>query len=71
MGRNPQPQDEELFGDYTFNPLELSAIYFGPKCSAQDRADLLALLAHGIGHVKAYDAIVADARKLVFRDAKR
>jgi hypothetical protein len=66
-----RPKETEMFGDYAFHPLELSAIYFGPKCSAQDRSDLLVLLAHGLAHVEAYDAIITDARKLVFRGVSR
>jgi Protein of unknown function (DUF2971) len=49
-----RPGDSELFGDYGFYARELRAIYFGPKCSEQDREDLLKLLAHGLDHVEAY-----------------
>lgn len=50
-----RPEDNELFGDYGFNPRELTAIYFGPKCPDEDRADLLKLLAHGLEHVQAHE----------------
>jgi Protein of unknown function (DUF2971) len=46
--------DNELFGDYGFHARELTAIYFGPRCSEQDREDLLKLLAHGLDHVEDY-----------------
>ena len=49
-----RPDDSELFGDYGFHPRELTAIYFGPHCSDEDRRDLLALLAHGLEHVQAH-----------------
>jgi hypothetical protein len=50
-------EDSELFGDYGFNPRELTAIYLGPKCSAEDRADLPKLLTHGLEHVNAYEML--------------
>lgn len=50
-----RPDDSELYGDYGFHPRELTAIYFGPKCPEEDRADLLALLAHGLEHVQAHE----------------
>jgi hypothetical protein len=46
--------DSELFGDYGFHPRELTAMYFGPNCPDEDRMDLLALLTHGLEHVKAH-----------------
>jgi DUF2971 family protein len=49
-----RPDDSELFGDYGFHRQELTAIYFGPNCSAEDRTDLLALLTHGLEHVQAH-----------------
>ena len=57
-----RPDDDELFGDYGFNPLELTAIYLGPKCPDGDRADLLKLLAHGFEHVEAYE-MLSDTRR--------
>jgi hypothetical protein len=50
-----RPEDSELFGDYGFHPSELTAIYFGPKCSEEDCSDLLKLLAHGLEHVQAHE----------------
>jgi hypothetical protein len=63
-----RPGDAELYGDYGFNPRELTAIYFGPKCPQKDRSDLLALLAHGLEHVQAHE-MAGDAQqaKLVSR----
>ena len=49
-----RPDDSELFGDYGFHRRELTAIYFGPNCPDEDRADLLALLTHGLEHVQAH-----------------
>jgi len=49
-----RPDDSELFGDYGFHPRELTAIYVGPNCPDEDRADLLALLTHGLEHVQAH-----------------
>jgi hypothetical protein len=49
--------DAELFGDYGFDPRELTAIYFGPKCPTEDRAELLKLITLGLRHVKAYEML--------------
>jgi hypothetical protein len=57
-----RPDDDELFGDYGFNPRELTAIYFGPGCPDGDRADFLKLLAHGFEHVEAYE-MLSDTRR--------
>jgi hypothetical protein len=54
-----------LFADYGFNSRDLTGIYFGPKCSTEDRSDLLALLTHGLGHVRAYETI-PDAQQARF-----
>jgi hypothetical protein len=53
-----RPEDSELFGDYGFHPGELTAIYFGPKCSEEDRSDLHKLLAHGLEHVQAHEMLL-------------
>jgi hypothetical protein len=52
-----RPDDSELYGDYGFNARELTAIFFGPKCPREDRADLLALLTHGLEHVTPYEMV--------------
>jgi hypothetical protein len=52
-----RPDDSELFGDYGYHPRELTAIFLGPKCTPEDRVDLLALLGHGLEHVKAYEMV--------------
>lgn len=53
-----RPEDSELFGDYGFHPSELTAICFGPKCSEEDRSDLLKLLSHGLEHVQAHEMLL-------------
>jgi hypothetical protein len=61
-----------LFGDYEFHPRELTAIYFGPKCSDGDRADLLKLLSHGLEHVKVYEMLLDTPHaRLVSRPVSR
>lgn len=47
-------------------PRELTKIYFGPKITRQDRSDLVALLAHGLEHVEAHDAVAGTARERKF-----
>ena len=50
-----RPGETGLFADYSFHPRELTGIYFGPKCSTEDRAELLALLALGLEHVREHE----------------
>lgn len=60
--------ETELFGDYGFHLNDLSGIYFGEKCSGDDRRDLMVLLAHGLEHVRAYEAFSdSQQAKFVFR----
>ena len=67
-----RPGEKGLFGVYGFHPDELTGIYFGSKCSAEDRSDLLALLAHGLEHVHAYEAIPDPSQaKFKFRAIAR
>jgi hypothetical protein len=49
---------EDQVAYYDFHLRDLRAIYLGPRCSASDRSDLLALLAHGLEHVRAYDTLL-------------
>ena len=64
----PRFSDSELFGDYGFYGRELTGIYFGPQCSAQDQSDLLALLSHELEHVRAYEAYTDNQEaRLAFR----
>lgn len=60
-----RPGENELFSDYDFHPRELTGVYFGPKCPAEDRGDIQALLAHGLEHVRAY-AVRADRQQARF-----
>ena len=67
-----RPGETGLFGDYGFHPHELTGIYLGPKCSAGDRSDLLALLAHGLEHVRAHDAVLdSQQARFAFRAITR
>lgn len=67
-----RPGETELFADYGFEPPELTGIYFGPQCSAEDRAAMLGLLVHGLEHVQAHEAL-ADSQqaKFTFRAVSR
>lgn len=48
--------DTGAYADMPLNPREASAIFFGSRCSAQNRDDLLALLTGELGHVAAWQA---------------
>jgi len=50
-----------LFSDWGFSPRELSAVYLGPRCSAADESEILALLVHGLEHVTAHRASIRGA----------
>jgi hypothetical protein len=52
-----RPGETGLFADYPMHPRALRGLYFGPKCSANDKSDILSLLAHGLEHVLAYEAV--------------
>jgi Protein of unknown function (DUF2971) len=61
-----------LFGDYGFQSRELTGIYFGLKCSEEDRSELLALLTDGLEHVLVYEAFPdTEQTKFVFRAVAR
>ena len=61
-----RPGESGFFGDYAFDPHDLTGIYFGSKCSAEDRLDLFALLTHGLKNVLAYEAF-PDSHHARFR----
>lgn len=66
------PGETGLFGDYGFHPRELSAVYFGTKCSPEDQADVLGLLSHGLEHVQAWKASPhAQEARFEFREMSR
>ena len=45
-----------LYSDDPFHACELIAVYFGWKCAEDDREAIMALLAHGLGHVGTFRA---------------
>lgn len=51
-----RPGETGLFADYPFYARELTGIYFGSRCSTEDRAELLSLLVQGLEHVSAHEA---------------
>jgi hypothetical protein len=61
-----RPGESGFFGDYAFDPRDLTGIYFGSRCPEDDRLDLLALLSHGLENVAAYEAF-PDSHHARFR----
>lgn len=56
------------FIDRCYDPRELSGIYLGERCPAEQRAKLMALLAHGLEHVRVYEALPDNVKaKFKFR----
>jgi len=67
-----RPGESGLFADYGFHSLEITGLYFGSRCSAEDRSDLIALLEHGLNHVTAYEAISnSQEARFAFRKISR
>lgn len=67
-----RPGETGLFSDYKYHPDELTRVCFGAKCSAEDRSDLLSLLAHGLEHVHAFEAIPDNQQaKFKYREIAR
>lgn len=63
-----KPEESGLFGDFGFSPLELTGVYLGPECSSEKREDLLALLVHGLEHVRVYETLPdTQQAKFTFR----
>jgi hypothetical protein len=60
------------FSDWGFNPREVSAVYLGPRCADEDRADIFRLLVHGLEHVVVYTGRIGGAAgKFTFELATR
>ena len=49
-------EESGLYSDYGFKAREVAAVYFGWKCSEEDREAITALLAHGLDHVETFRA---------------
>ena len=59
-----------LFSDYEFNERQVNAVYFGWKCTEDDRAAINSLLTHGLDHVKTFDAFPNPAnRRCAFKES--
>ena len=60
------------YSDYPFNVRELSAVYFGWRCTKGHRADITSLLSHGLDHVKVFSTYPDPrSRRYVFEEARR
>ena len=67
-----RPGETELYSDDTFNVRELTAVYFGWKCTAEDQSVICALLAHGLDHVKTFEACPdPKTRRYAFNEVPR
>ena len=61
-----------LYSDDPFNVRELTAVYFGWKCTEEDRSMICALLAHGLDHVKTFEAYPdPKTRRYAFNEVPR
>jgi hypothetical protein len=59
------------YSDWRFAPLTLSEVIFGHQIDQQDRRDILAMLSHDFGHVRAFDAVLGSGNKFDFREVSR
>ena len=67
-----RPGETGRFADYSFHPRELAGIYFGPKYPLEQRPNLLALLTHGLEHVRVHEAMTDNVEaKFNFREIRR
>ena len=67
-----RPGETGLFGDYGFKERELVAVYYGWKCSEDDRSAINSLLSHGLEHVCTFDAFPnSRTRRYEFKESSR
>ena len=67
-----RPGESGLFGDYGFKERELVAVYYGWKCSEDDRSTINSLLSHGLEHVRTFDAFPnSRTRRYEFKESSR
>ncbi len=60
------------YSDYPFNVRELSAVYFGWKCTKDHRAEITCLLSHGLDHVRMFCTYPDPrSRRYVFKEVAR
>ena len=57
------------YADYNFNSQELTAIYLGPEISTEDKEIIIALLRHGLLHVKVYSGRMVNGSCIEFSPA--
>jgi Protein of unknown function (DUF2971). len=50
-----RPFEKEAYGDYGYHPLELTGVYFGPKCSIDMKNEIQPLLCGDLAHVNIYE----------------
>lgn len=60
------PGEAGMLSDIGFNVREIVGVYLGAECTENDRSDLTSLLAHGLEHVRVYQA-VPDNKRAKFR----
>ena len=64
--------DTAQFADYSFDPRELSRVFFGSRCSEADQTALQSLLSNGLEHVSCYRAVAgAEDTTFTFRPLRR
>ena len=65
-------EESGLYSDYGFKAREVAAVYFGWKCSEEDREAITALLAHGLDHVETFRAYPEpNTRRYAFERTSR
>jgi hypothetical protein len=60
-----------FYSDWRFAASTLSEVIFGYQMDHHDRADILKMLSHAFGHVRAFDVVVGTGNKFHFREVSR
>lgn len=60
-----------FYSDWPFAVSTLSEVMFGYQMDHQDRADILKMLSHAFGHVRAFDVVLGTGNKFHFREVSR
>ena len=67
-----RPGEKGQCRDYPYDGRELSAVYFGWKCTEDDRAAINSLLSHRLDHVKAFNTYAnLTTRRYEFKEIPR
>jgi hypothetical protein len=62
-----KPHETGMVSDYSVNPKDFTAIYFGHKMSNQTQKNILSLLDGELGHVSAFQCKINRSQNMIFK----